>query len=89
LPRALESPLPDIHFAELDLDDQTADVTVERIARSQQHLIFAGLHVERQEIGRRARRWLGRDEAVETARRNFALLQKPGTVVAGVEVAAE
>ena len=47
------------------------------------------MHIERQEIGRRARRRLRRDEAVETARRNFALLQKPGAVVAEIEVDAE
>src|SRR5580704_9028195 len=81
----LKAPLPDIHFAELDLDDQAADALFERIARAPQHLIFAGLHIERQEIGRRARRRLRRDEAVETACRNFALLQKPGAVVAEVD----
>src|SRR5580704_13162404 len=85
----LKSPLLDIHFAELDFDDQAADALFERIARSLQHLIFAGLHIERQEIGRRAGRWLRRDEAVEALRRNFALLQQPGAVVAEVEVDAE
>ena len=64
-------------------------LAVERIARSQQHLVFAGLHVERQEIGRWATRRLRRDEAVEAARLNLALLQKPGAVIAEIEVDAE
>jgi hypothetical protein len=85
----LKAPLPDIHFAEFDLDDQTADTVFERIACAKQHLIFAGLHIERQEIGRRASRRLRRDEAVEAAGRNFALLQKPGAVVAEIEVDTE